>query len=60
LFFINFYYIFVAGRMVNSIELFKNSKDKNNRYALYQMLRSIATLNIGSDINSKNYLDYLR
>jgi hypothetical protein len=46
--------------MVNSIELFKNSKDKNNRYALYQMLRSIATLNIGSDINSKNYLDYLR
>ena len=49
-----------AVTMANSIELFKNSKDKNNRYALYQMLRSIATLNIGSDINSKNYLDYLR
>ena len=49
-----------AVTMANSIELFKNSKDKNNRYALYQMLRSIATLNIGSDINAKNYLDYLR
>jgi len=49
-----------AVTMANSIELFKNSKDKNSRYSLYQMLRSIAILNIGSEINSVNYLAYLK
>lgn len=49
-----------AVTMANSIELFKNSKDKNTRYSLYQMLRSIAILNIGSEINSDNYLAYLK
>ena len=49
-----------AVTMANSIKLFKDSKDKNTRYSLYQMLRSIAILNIGSEINSVNYLAYLK